>query len=552
MKNNSFIIRNLILVAIREKVSELLALTRNLLKDIYIKNSYEINFEKINQNFLRIGAKTSPNVDKVILVDHFPIYRWLIPNLVIANYLARQTNSRITVFSFRLLNRQNRQLYKSMLVNQILYVKLSFRQNLELICEYQKLLKYLKRNKLIEYKINGISIGLDIYESILRSGRPTVSLNEIQTFRIAYLGLKQYVFFRRFFEEGKIKSVIVSHDNYIGPGLLAHMAFFYKVEVILANLYSITSPTREFQLYESFSRYQIYLENLDINEIKQGMNWSKLELAKRLSGTIGAGLKYQKKSAFSGELLSRQTSKNNVTKVLLLTHDFYDNPHGYAKMTFDDFLLWMEDTAKISIETNFEWYVKPHRDYSYKELEVLKSFLFRNENFKMIDPDTSFHQLKAEGVDFIVTCYGTVGHELPLLGFTVVNASYNPHIAFDFNVTARTHSEYENILRNIEKFRIKDINAEDIYRFYFVHHRVVQNISYLGISTDVLDSISEGKLNTIQELDFLLDNLETISTKAIAHLISLKKSGRVFGFEDFLRSELQLKRQYDTSISYSE
>ena len=87
--------------------------------------------------------------------------------------------------------------------------------------------------------------------------------------------------------------------------------------------------------------------------------------------------------------------------------------------------------ALKSKTTDYEWYIKPHRDYLPGTLEILNSFIPKFKNLKIINPDTSFHQLKKEGIKNILTCYGSVGHELPLLGFNVINAGYNPHINFE-------------------------------------------------------------------------------------------------------------------------
>jgi hypothetical protein len=447
------------------------------------------------------------------------------------------------VFSFRKPSKSTAALYKYLSVDELIVIRLSIIQKLELYREYRHLLKYLNQGgSLIDYKIQEIPIGLDIYESILRSGFPTIDSQSQKTFRIAYLGLKQFVFFRTIFKQKRIKSVLVSHDNYVGPGILAHMAFYYRVEVILANLISMTIPERDFQAYEKFRRYKIYSKHLDESDLKAGIEWAKSQLSLRITGSLGVGMTYQEKSAFEDATVTRQTSRNNLTKVLVLTHDFFDNPHGYARMFFNDFLGWMLFLGSISEETNYEWYIKPHRDYSEKEFEVLKSFVKENDKFHMIDPETSFHQLRSEGIDFALTCHGTVGHELPLLGYTVINASYNPHIAFDFNVSAKSKAEYEHILRHIDDFRISEINTEEIYMFYYIHHKVVQPDKFLGISLEVLDKISKGAFNSKAELEFLLSNVDSIATSAIKHLIAMRNTGRVYSFEGFLPDQVQLKR----------
>ena len=507
--------------------------------------SYELGVvPNIFSKFAHYVNQTSPKSHNLIFLDDFPIYRWAVPNFILAHQIASETNSKVAVFSFRQLSKSATALYKNLFVDELIVIRLSIIQKLELYREYRHLLKYLNHGEsLIDYKIKGMPIGLDIYESILRSGYPTINIQSQKTFRIAYLGLKQFVFFHTLFKEKRIKSVLVSHDNYVGPGILAHMAFHFGVEVILANLISITIPERDFQSYEKFRRYKIYAKHLDERELKEGIEWAKSQLSLRITGSLGVGITYQEKSAFDGATVARQTTWNDLTKVLVLTHDFFDNPHGYARMFFDDFLGWMQFLASVSLETNYEWYIKPHRDYSEKELEVLKSFINENDKFHMIDPETSFHQLKSEGIEFALTCHGTVGHELPLLGYTVINASYNPHIAFDFNVSAKSKAEYEHILRHIDDNRIYEINTEEIYMFYYIHHKVVQDDEFLGISIEALDEILKGSFNSNAELEYLLNNVDAIAKSAVRHLNAMRATGRVYSFEDFLPSQIQLKRK---------
>lgn len=533
----------MIFVQFRESVSEVKARFKDFLfLTRYSSSQYSLKTE-IFSNFENYVNKADPESQNLILLDDFPIYRWAIPNFILAHQIARETNSKVAVFSFREPKKSAKLLYKKLFVDELIVIRLSWTQKIELYREYHKLLKYLNLGEsLINYKIEGIPIGLDIYESILRSGSPTINIQSQKTFRIAYLGLKQFVYFRTIFEQERIKSVLVSHDNYVGPGILAHMAFYYGVEVILANLISMTIPERDFQTYEKFRRYKIYGEHLSQREMKQGINWAKSQLNLRISGSVGVGMKYQEKSAFEGVIVARQTTFDNVTKILVLTHDFFDNPHGYARMFFDDFLTWMLFLASISWETSYEWYIKPHRDYSEKEINVLKLFVSENSKFHLIDPETSFHQLRSEGVEFALTCYGSVGHELPLLGYTVINASYNPHVAFNFNVTAKSKADYEHILKHITDYKMTEICNDEIYLFYYIHHKVVQDEKFLGISVDGLDQVSNGSLDSKEELEYLLSNLDIIANNVLNHLNIMRSSRRVYAFEGFLPADVQLKR----------
>lgn len=360
-------IKNYLVVLFREFLSEVLSLARDVPAnlgyfDLNLKND---DWSKLSSYFKKIEEHQTPDIPKLVLLDDFPIYRWIIPNSLLAHKVARDLNALVCIFSFRRISKTNKGIYHALGIDNYLQIKLTFKNRLTHYIEYRNLIKYLKYDgNLIEYRIDDISIGLDIYESILRLGFPTVDLTNQQTYRTIFLGLKQFVFFKKLFRQERIGTVLVSHDNYLGPGLLAHMAFHFRVRVIIANLLSMTIPTREFQLYEYFRDYENYARYLEPQSLEEGINWAKLQLNKRIAGQIGVDIQYQVLSAFGDKFIERQTATSEKEKILILTHDFFDNPHSYSRMTFNDFYEWLVFVGEISLDTDYEWYIKTHRDYS--------------------------------------------------------------------------------------------------------------------------------------------------------------------------------------------
>lgn len=77
------------------------------------------------------------------------------------------------------------------------------------------------------------------------------------------------------------------------------------------------------------------------------------------------------------------------------------------------------------------------------------------------------------GASVALTTYGSIGHELPLLGYKVINAGYNPHIAYRFNWHARSIEEYREMLLGIDRLGVIQ-ELEGVYEFYFVHHELAR------------------------------------------------------------------------------
>ena len=61
--------------------------------------------------------------------------------------------------------------------------------------------------------------------------------------------------------------------------------------------------------------------------------------------------------------------------------------------------------------------------------------LFHVLKIILIPDTTSHHQLIEEGINTVITVYGSIGIEYAIKNITVVNASLNnPHISYNFNI----------------------------------------------------------------------------------------------------------------------
>ena len=534
--------RSLLIVSLREIISDVMAALRNL----KISGSEEFETLGDTRNSNRIGVKSQESLSnehgKYVVLDQFPVPQWLAINSSLAQEIARELTANPKILAFRRPSKSSVKIHGFFGLWDFLIIRLNLSSWKILRKEYARILKYLDtKSKLIDYKIGDVPLGLDIYESILRLGRETVSLRDQQTYRVIYLALKQYCFFEPLFASKRIVAVLVSHDNYIGPGLLAHMAFSFKTPVILANNLSLSMPTAPFQLYEKLRRFGVYARDIPASELSAGMSWAESELKERIVGKIGVGMDYQLKSAFTSERLNRQTSETDSTKVLILTHDFFDNPHAYGRMLFDDFYLWLEFLSEISTKTNYEWLIKPHRDYSNLEFQIINDFVDKFPNIKLVDPETSYHQLREEGVKFALTCYGSAGHELPLLGFTVINASYNPHIAYSFNIHAKTINEYRQTLLDLPNKTLDSIDLKEVYEYYFIQKRFIDQDSLMELSQQELTRVSQGNLFGGATIKYLQENYQDINSAAIRVLRETVSHKLVYSFERAISPEFQLK-----------
>jgi hypothetical protein len=155
--------------------------------------------------------------------------------------------------------------------------------------------------------------------------------------------------------------------------------------------------------------------------------------------------------------------------VLICTHCFYDNPHGYGGFLFEDFHEWLRFLGRISHRTDYDWYLKVHPDPLPATYDIVNEVVSDFRRMTVVPHETSHHQLAKEGIDVVLTGYGTVGHEYPLMGVPVVNAGYNPRVAYGFNVHPTTVAEYEQTLLSLHSLHL-DVDVNEVYEFYFMHH----------------------------------------------------------------------------------
>ena len=121
-------------------------------------------------------------------------------------------------------------------------------------------------------------------------------------------------------------------------------------------------------------------------------------------------------------------------------------------MFFSDFYEWIDHLGNLSLITDYDWYIKTHRNFFPETLHVLKDFCKKYKKFKLISSDISHKQIISEGIDIALTCYGTIGWEYPFLNVPVLLASSNhPYQFYDFNIKPKNLKEYDKILKNLDK-----------------------------------------------------------------------------------------------------
>lgn len=410
-----------------------------------------------------------------VLMDCFPIPVWVAANSILVNRLADRFGAEICSYGEAPRDPLTDVLYNSFGCKRHMRVVApahARKRRKHLFIEAIKTLK--TKNDLFNWAIEGVQIGDEVYETYLRQfSKPTADLDSFRCRYVMFMALNYYLFFDDFFVKNKVVAAALSHDFYVSMGILAKIAWRHGVPVYLANGHDMKKTTRPDEKYAEFSRYREYFSTLNPAERQAGLEWGRAQLEKRLGGLVGVNMAYSTKSAYTSEVIDRQTTPSNKTKIVIATHCFFDNPRCYGGMLFTDFYEWISFLGQISEVTDYDWYIKTHRDFLPGTMEVIRRLTEMYPRLKLINPNTTWHQLRDEGVSVALTSYGSIGHELPLLGYKVINAGYNPHIAYRFNWHARTIEDYRRMLLDVDSLgEIREL--ESVYEFYFVHHKLAR------------------------------------------------------------------------------
>ena len=420
------------------------------------------------------------NAKQLILMDCFPVPLWIAMNSILVNALSQKYNAKIV--SYDQVSRRGtlNKIYNSFGCKEHIRVRLTLSQKIKHLKYFIKSIpRLMHKRDLFDWSIDGVRIGETIYESNLRDfSKPTPQSYSWSYYFSIFKGLTYFLFFSDFLNKNSVACAVLSHECYISTGILAKLCWSRDIPVFCANGVEIRRLKKHEDVSIQFRNYKNYFNMLTGEEKIIGEKWGKEELARIMSGQISANMSYVEKSAYGARQIASQLLGKEKIKVLIATHCFYDNPSAYTGMLFNDFYDWLSFLVEVSLETDYDWYIKPHRDYLPGTIETINRLIETNPKIKLVNPEVTWHQLRKEGLTHVLTCYGSVGHELPAINIAVINAGHNPHCSYRFNLHPRSQAEYHEFLTSLDDLgMIRDV--EDIHSFYYVHYFLMKQGGFI-------------------------------------------------------------------------
>ena len=149
---------------------------------------------------------------------------------------------------------------------------------------------------------------------------------------------------------------------------------------------------------------------------------------------------------------------------MIAAHHFSDAPNAFGRFLFNDFYEWVDFLGKKTNELDYNWYIKFHPNEFESNKSTINFFLRKYKKLKLIPNNIKHSQLIAEGIDLVLTVYGTIGFEYAYFKIPVVNAGQNnPHIAYKFNFHPKNLSDYNFAIKNFNKLKF------NFKKFFFMN-----------------------------------------------------------------------------------
>lgn len=495
---------------------------------LFIKNN--IFLTKAEKLFVNLSLKKWKNSSKVnskevILVELFPWYPWIYFWSYLVNILSKEKKYKIAFYYFDFyqskLSCSSYYIYKLKKIYNSFNVskgisEYDFSYTKQDLHRYEKFFSTIKTKKnLLNYKKDQIKIGDLIYDSFLRTTyEPTLIIHDSRLKSIFFRAQKIFEEVNSFLKKNSVKYIIPSHLCYISYGIITRIAQSKRIAVI-----KIKSENRgkaifrlikvdKYNLDEPpYYNYKKTFSNFSVVKKNQALILGKQIIKKRFSGNFDKSLPYMKQSQFRKNPSKKIINLNNTKKkIIIFPHCFYDYPHRYRSMIFNDFYehatFFMTVSEKMD---NYDWFYKPHPHSLPGHINIHRHLLKKFKHIHYLDKEVSHLDIIKLKPKCIITNHGSIAHEYAFYHIPAINTGDNPHINYNFCINANNLNQLKTIMFNLDKYIGKiNFDKKKIYEFIYMHY-----YHYLNLNNES---------SLLKDSFFINKNFEGNSEKILNHI----------------------------------
>jgi len=452
---------------------------------LIIKTIYLIKYYLHNKKYFQRNITNSNNI---VLLERYNYFPSLVAFSYFLNLLSKKYNAKIYSYNPRIssfskqirfvLNPKNlimKFLYKSFNVSKNITPIISTTQKRISDQLFKKIYSKIKKKEdILKVKILNIHIGDLIYDEYLRFYKePTINPENKKFQEHLNNMISLFLFWNDYFIENKVKSIVISHSVY-AIAIISRIAIYKKIKTYnIGVCYAYCLDKKNNLRLSGFDKYKTDFKLISKLTKKNLINYGKKELHNYLYG--------EKKFLISNYMYSTPFKKINIIsnkklkeKILVASHCLTDAVHAYGSFQFPDFYCWLEFLGKLSKKLDYEWIIKIHPNQYDLNLNEMKKFVLKFPKFELLKKEMSHNEiLNSYNILSVLTVYGSIGHEYPLFGVPVINASTNnPHATYNFNININSKKELKKIIFNIKKIKkpVAKKLKDEIYEFYYMRH----------------------------------------------------------------------------------
>jgi len=482
-------------------------LVKNFNDYIFINKNKEIFKDEFLNKYIKLNTKIwkkkiiSKKSEKKILVESLINHpHYLIPSCLIGMELSEFHNLEC-VGMIRKGDLISEKIMRSFGINEIIKIdEGNFFIRLFYFLKSIKILGFKKSSRsLINFKINKIEIGKNVYESYVRYKNMPVP--KILNYPFYYL-LSKILYINNLIKKILIKKkyvcLVQAENQFIPFRVLFQNALKQKIKIYtrqgLRNI-----RIRKFDNFMDKNTNTLKIDkklvNFYYNNYKDKilLNWRN-NIKNSLKKNMGSEI-YQ---MLNISHVPRKTFKNkkeicklfnwniNDPIVLILSHDLIDGNFLNKWNLFIDNRDWLTETLKkINKIDNINWIIKPHPSETLNMSEINTKAVFNeiiksNKNNIKLYPENYSIKNFYKHIKVVITSHGTAGYQYPAFGKPVIICGDTYYGGHNFNLEPKSKNEYYKILANIKKIRsLKKSQIEKNIVFCYVF----DTITKLKIST---------------------------------------------------------------------
>lgn len=324
----------------------------------------------------------------------------------------------------------------------------------------------------INFKIQNLNIGDLIYDTYLRfEVKPTLNIKDFRLFKYFYKAYLIHNEFEQLSTKYNIDAFYSSYSTYIQHGIGVRV--FLKKSINVFTSGNLQQKFKKLHLYDFFHttnhlEYKKIFESLTDKD--KLISYGHKLLKNKFNGKIDMNNLYMKKSAYNSNINMDTENLNDIVGVVFL-HDFFDSPHIYDGMLFNDFYEWTIFTLDFIRKNKLKIAIKPHPNQVIESISVINHLKECYSDLIWIDSNISNLIILNSKIKFGISLYGSVLHELAYYGKTAICAGNNPHYAFNFLLKPQNIHEYENmILYSYNNKKVATNFKDEVAVFYYMHN----------------------------------------------------------------------------------